>query len=186
MKKSIWLFILCAISIVCNAQEYDVKLVKTGNLSINKAPNGCITTLHRSDQTYSFVVMGNSARHGTIGFELDSTPLKSIDILMDMILSYQEGSTVEIQGYTIECVKGKQYHVIGAHPDRELPADNDFWFGVKNLKSDIKLLKNIEKGKLSFRDRREIAKTKKELKKELRKLRQSVPQQTGTEDSQGR
>ncbi len=151
MKKFLFVFLLGAISLMSNAQ---VQVLHLGNLTVGNPYHGCVSTLCYQDSIYKFVVLGHG-NHDTWGFDLADTPQGAIAVLQGIIDSYQGADTIWIDNYTIECEKDRGFYVAEPAPGRELPDGTTFWFSIDNMKKDIKALRKIESGKLSWKDRRQ-------------------------------
>ena len=164
MKKVLFVVLLGAFCLVSNAQTVIRNL---GNLTVGNPYHGCISTLCHTDSIYKYVILGNG-NHGTWGFDLAQTPQMSRAMLQGIIDSYQGADTIWINGYTIECERDKGFYVAEAAPGRTLPEDSDFWFSIANIKKDIKYLRKIESGKLSWRDKRLIRKINRQTKKAMK------------------
>ena len=98
---------------------------------------------------------------------LAETPQMSRAILQGIVDSYEGADTIRIDGYTIECDKDKGFYVAEAAPGRTLPENSDFWFSIANIRKDIKYLRKIESGNLSWRDKRLIRKINRQVKKAM-------------------
>ena len=163
MKKVLFVFLFGALCLVSNAQ---VAIIKVGNLTVGNPYHGCISTLGYSekDSIYRYVILGNG-NHDTWGFDLAKTPQMSRTILQGIVDSYVGADTIWIDGYTIECERDKGFYVAEAAPGRTLPEGTDFWFSITNIKKDIKYLRRIESGKLSWREKRLIRKMERQASK---------------------
>ena len=164
MKKVLFVVLLGAFCLVSNAQTVIRNL---GNLTVGNPYHGCVSTLCHTDSIYKYVILGNG-NHGTWGFDLAQTPQMSRAMLQGIVDSYQGADTIWIDGYTIECERDKGFYVADAAPGRTLPEDSDFWFSIANIKKDIKYLRKIESGKLSWRDKRLIRKINRQTKKAMK------------------
>ena len=156
--------LLGAYCLVSNAQTVIRNLC---NLTVGNPYHGCISTLCHTDSIYKYVILGNG-NHGTWGFDLAETPQMSRAMLQGIVDSYQGADTIWIDGYTIECERDKGFYVAEAAPGRTLPENSDFWFSIANIKKDIKYLRKIESGKLSWRDKRLIRKINRQTKKAMK------------------
>ena len=150
MKKILFVFLLGALSLMSNAQ---VKVLHLGNLTVGNPYHGCVSTLCYQDSIYKFVVIGQG-NHDTWGFDLADTPQGAIAVLQGIVDSYEGADTIWIDNYTIECEKDFGFYVAEPAPGCVLPAGTTFWFSIDNIKKDIKALRKIESGKLSWKDRR--------------------------------
>lgn len=164
MKKVLFVVLLGAICLVSNAQTVIRNL---GNLTVGNPYHGCVSTLCHTDSIYKYVILGNG-NHATWGFDLAQTPQMSRAMLQGIVDSYQGADTIWIDGYTIECERDKGFYVADAAPGRTLPENSDFWFSIANIKKDIKYLRKIESGKLSWRDKRLIRKINRQTKKAMK------------------
>ena len=164
MKKVLFVVLLGAFCLVSNAQTVIRNL---GNLTVGNPYHGCVSTLCHTDSIYKYVILGNG-NHGTWGFDLAQTPQMSRAMLQGIVDSYQGADTIWIDGYTIECERDKGFYVAEAAPGRTLPENSDFWFSIANIKKDIKYLRKIESGKLSWRDKRLIRKINRQTKKAMK------------------
>lgn len=156
--------LLGAFCLVSNAQTVIRNL---GNLTVGNPYHGCVSTLCHTDSIYKYVILGNG-NHATWGFDLAQTPQMSRAMLQGIVDSYQGADTIWIDGYTIECERDKGFYVAEAAPGRTLPENSDFWFSIANIKKDIKYLRKIESGKLSWRDKRLIRKINRQTKKAMK------------------
>ena len=156
--------LLGAMCLVSNAQTVIRNL---GNLTVGNPYHGCVSTLCHTDSIYKYVILGNG-NHGTWGFDLAETPQMSRAMLQGIVDSYQGADTIWIDGYTIECERDKGFYVAEAAPGCTLPENSDFWFSIANIKKDIKYLRKIESGKLSWRDKRLIRKINRQTKKAMK------------------
>jgi hypothetical protein len=161
MKKILFVFLFCALSLMCNAQ---VKTYRLGNLTVGNPYHDCVSTLCYQDSVYKFVVIGKG-EHETWGFDLADNPQMAIAVLQGIIDSYYGADTIWIDNYTIECEKDLGFYVAEPAPGRELPDGTTFWFSIDNMKKDIKALRKIESGKLTMKDRRQYRKIIKQAKK---------------------
>ena len=164
MKKVLFVVLLGAFCLVSNAQTVIRNL---GNLTVGNPYHGCVSTLCHTDSIYKYVILGNG-NHATWGFDLAQTPQMSRAMLQGIVDSYQGADTIWIDGYTIECERDKGFYVAEAAPGRTLPENSDFWFSIANIKKDIKYLRKIESGKLSWRDKRLIRKINRQTKKAMK------------------
>ena len=164
MKKVLFVVLLGAFCLVSNAQTVIRNL---GNLTVGNPYHGCVSTLCHTDSIYKYIILGNG-NHATWGFDLAQTPQMSRAMLQGIVDSYQGADTIWIDGYTIECERDKGFYVADAAPGRTLPEDSDFWFSIANIKKDIKYLRKIESGKLSWRDKRLIRKINRQTKKAMK------------------
>ena len=161
MKKVLFVILFGVICLMSNAQAVIRNL---GNLTVGNPYHGCVSTLCHTDSIYKYVIIGNG-NHGTWGFDLAETPQMSRAILQGIVDSYEGADTIWIDGYTIECERDKGFYVAEAAPGRTLPEGADFWFSIANIKKDIKYLRRIESGKLSWREKRLIRKMEKQASK---------------------
>jgi len=161
IMKKVLLFLFCALSATYG---YSQQLRRTGNITVGNPYHGSISTLYCSDSLYTFVVM-SSGRPATIGFKLSDTPQGAIAALEEIIGSYQVGETFWLQDYKLLCIKDKGFAVVEAGVGKQLPSDGGFWISIKNIKKDIKHLRKIDSGKLTWRDKRFMRQIERQVRK---------------------
>ena len=144
-----------------NAQ---VKVYKQGNLTVGNPYHGCVSTLCYQDSVYKFVVIGKGD-HDLWGFDLADNPQEAIAVLQGIVDSYEGADTIWIDNNLIDCEKDGGFYVSEPAPGRELPEGSTFWFSIDNINKDIKALRKIESGKVSWKDRRQYRKIIKMAKK---------------------
>ena len=155
------------LGVFCLVSNAQTVIRNLGNLTVGNPYHGCVSTLCHTDSIYKYIILGNG-NHATWGFDLAQTPQMSRAMLQGIVDSYQGADTIWIDGYTIECERDKGFYVADAAPGRTLPEDSDFWFSIANIKKDIKYLRKIESGKLSWRDKRLIRKINRQTKKAMK------------------
>ena len=138
MKKILVAIVLCAVSMVAVARP---KIQRMGNISISKAYNGCFAGTHRSDTLYTFIIMSASGKpNEVVGIRLSADAIESIALLGGTIALHHEGDTIQIQNVRLLCHPGYVYQVVGIGPDGKEPEVGEYWFTIKNLKREIKVI----------------------------------------------
>lgn len=110
---------------------------------------GSLSGIRRFDTDFEFYVQTQDPMERvTMKLVLGPDADAAIQILQGLIDSYQAGKTIEIQGYTLQAVKGKAYHTALTGPISSASANSRYWFSLKNLKDGIKTIQKCQEGTL--------------------------------------
>ena len=139
MKKILIAMVLCAVSVFGAART--VRTVRMGNISIGKAYNGCMAGTHRSDTLYSFIVLSPGRKNQTVSIKLSADANESISILDGIRAAYHEGDTISAQNVRLLCHKGNVFQVLDMGPERKQPGEGEFWFTIRNIKHEIRVIR---------------------------------------------
>ena len=92
----------------------------------------CLTAIGITDDIYSLIVVPSGG--GRIAEIKLGTKDEAIKAIENMISSYKTGNTLEIDGYTINGVKGKVYSISHTGPLERAISGSNYIFRIKGLK----------------------------------------------------
>lgn len=153
MRKLFLTAIIGVIGLMSFIQKADAQSVNTAFdgqfIYPTRGYKGSLSGVRRFDADFEFYVQTQDPMERlTMKLELGSDADSAIQIIQGLIDSYQAGKTVEIQGYTLQAVKGKAYHAVLSGPLESASADSRYWFSLKNLKDGIKTIQKCKEGTL--------------------------------------
>jgi hypothetical protein len=92
----------------------------------------CLTAIGITDDIYSLIVVPSGG--GRVAEIKLGTKDEAIKAIENMISSYKTGNTLEIDGYTINGIKGKLYSISHTGPLERAISGSNYIFRIKGLK----------------------------------------------------
>jgi hypothetical protein len=92
----------------------------------------CLTAIGITDDIYSLIVVPSGG--GLVAEIKLGTKDEAIKAIENMISSYKTGNTLEIDGYTINGIKGKVYSISHTGPLERAISGSNYIFRIKGLK----------------------------------------------------